>query len=202
MTGRREQNKDDKRRRIREAAWRLFGELGYDGATTKAIAKAAGIASGTLFLYARDKSTLLFLLFHDELTRISNERAASVPEGAPLIDQLVHLFGGFYERYESSPELARRFAHEILRLEGDKKAAYDDLNRQFFARLAGVLERGRQRGLVASSVNTGISAMNLFAIYGFQVLTWLDQPRPVAAHGIAALRVAFEQVAVGLAPRG
>lgn len=201
MTGRREQNKDDKRRRIREAAWRLFSELGYDGATTKAIANAAGIASGTLFLYAPDKATLLFLLFHEELTRISNERAASLPANAPLIEQLLHLFEGFYERYEPCPELARRFVGEILRLDGDKKAAYDDLNRQFFARLVGVLELARQRGDVAPGVNTGIAALNLFAIYGFQVLTWLDQPRPVAADGIMALRAGFEQVAQGLAPR-
>ena len=39
---RREQNKRDKRRRIRQAAWELFVERGYEDTTTAAVARGAG----------------------------------------------------------------------------------------------------------------------------------------------------------------
>src|SRR5690348_2549407 len=65
--GPRARGKLDKRERIRQAATELFLERGYDAATTKEIAERAGIATGTLFLYARDKADLLCLVMHDRL---------------------------------------------------------------------------------------------------------------------------------------
>jgi len=56
--GVRERNKAERRRRIKEAALAAFTEKGYDRATTREIAKLAGVAQGTLFLYARDKRDL------------------------------------------------------------------------------------------------------------------------------------------------
>src|SRR5688500_8210555 len=53
--GGRAQQKLETRRRIRDAAWALFTELGYDGTTTKAVAERAEVAAGTVFVHARDK---------------------------------------------------------------------------------------------------------------------------------------------------
>ena len=83
----REARKDDKRARLREAAWDLFTTAGYDQTTTKAIAERAGVASGTLFLYARDKAELLFLVFHERLAAAVDEGLRTLPAGAPLLDQ-------------------------------------------------------------------------------------------------------------------
>ena len=60
--GRRERNKQEKLRRITEAASRLFAERGVDEVTTQEIADAADIGTGTLFLYAKNKGELLLLV--------------------------------------------------------------------------------------------------------------------------------------------
>ena len=49
---------DDKRERLIEAARRLMAERGVAGCTTKEIAKAAGVAEGTIYNQFRDKSDL------------------------------------------------------------------------------------------------------------------------------------------------
>jgi AcrR family transcriptional regulator len=49
-----------RRRRLREAAHKVFLERGYEGATTREIAARAEIAMGTLFIYATEKRDLLF----------------------------------------------------------------------------------------------------------------------------------------------
>ena len=54
-TGRREQNKLEKRARIIAAARALFKHKGFDATTTQEIAAAASVASGTIFTYARTK---------------------------------------------------------------------------------------------------------------------------------------------------
>ncbi|MFO7596401.1 MAG: TetR/AcrR family transcriptional regulator [Desulfocurvibacter africanus] len=49
-----------RRERILDAALRLFSEKGYYGTNTKEIAKQAGVATGTLYRYFRDKKAVLF----------------------------------------------------------------------------------------------------------------------------------------------
>src|SRR5262245_46478133 len=98
--GQRARQKEQKRRRLRDAAWALFRAQGYDATTTKQIAERAGMATGTLFLYARDKPDLLFLVLHERLSNAVDEGLDTLPRDASLIDQLVHLFSGCFRAYE------------------------------------------------------------------------------------------------------
>lgn len=82
--GRRERNKQEKLRRITDAASRLFAERGVDEVTTQEIADAADIGTGTLFLYARSKGELLLLVqnAHYEDALRTGIAAAAVQSGA------------------------------------------------------------------------------------------------------------------------
>ncbi len=46
------------RQKILDESSRLFGEDGYDGTSTKKIAKAVGIAEGTIFNYFKTKAEI------------------------------------------------------------------------------------------------------------------------------------------------
>ncbi|MDI6874417.1 MerR family transcriptional regulator [Candidatus Solincola sp.] len=62
----REDEKEKKRRRIREAALELFVRKGYGGTKIKDITSRAGVSVGTFYLYYRDKKEL-FMDAVDEL---------------------------------------------------------------------------------------------------------------------------------------
>jgi AcrR family transcriptional regulator len=51
---------DETRQRIIDAALKLFGEVGYTRATTRAIAEAAGVNEVTIFRHFGNKKNLLF----------------------------------------------------------------------------------------------------------------------------------------------
>ena len=65
--GRRAQNKQAIRNRIVKAALSLFQTKGFDGTTTKAIARKAGIAEGTVFNYFRSKEDIALYFFEQEV---------------------------------------------------------------------------------------------------------------------------------------
>jgi AcrR family transcriptional regulator len=52
-------------RDIRSAARKLFARRGLEGTSTRQIAKAAGIAVGTLFNYFPSKEALVFAYYED-----------------------------------------------------------------------------------------------------------------------------------------
>ncbi len=72
-----------KRASIRDAAAGVFAELGYTGATTAAICRAAGVGSGTLFHYFGDKRSLMVAIFADDQV-VNDGVLASLEEDRPL----------------------------------------------------------------------------------------------------------------------
>lgn len=196
--GLRQRNKEDKLQRIRDAAWSLFTEQGYDATTTRAVAERAQIGTGTLFLYARSKSDLLFLVFREQLERLCERGLATVPRQGPLLDALVHLFAGFYGCYAEVPDLGRRFVRELLTLSAEQKRSYEDLNARFLNELSELLVAAQRRGAARADLQAPLFAVSLFAVYGFHVLAWLGEDPPQAASGIAGLRLLFAEVLRGI----
>ncbi|WP_245633630.1 TetR/AcrR family transcriptional regulator [Amycolatopsis jejuensis] len=91
-TGRRERRKAETRRRLDEAALRLFLEHGYDGVTVAQIADAADISVATLFAHVPDgKEALIF----DDGTERREGIVAAVrerPDGEPVLHALQQFF--------------------------------------------------------------------------------------------------------------
>lgn len=168
----RDRRKEEKRTRLRDAAWELFCSQGYEATTTKQIAARAGVASGTLFLYARDKADLLFLVFHDRLAAAVDEGMRTLPQ-APLLDQLVHLFGGFIRVYEQAPHVARWFVKELPGADGPNAQIANRLTFALLHHVAGLIQQAQARGEIAPDVAPELLAQNLFALYFFTLLAWL-----------------------------
>ena len=90
--GRRAQNKQAIRRRIVKAALSLFQTKGFDGTTTKAIARKAGIAEGTVFNYFKSKEDIALYFFEQEVGHaVAAVRDNPRLQKAPLEEKLFTL---------------------------------------------------------------------------------------------------------------
>jgi len=90
--GRRAQSKEAIRKRIVTAALHLFQTKGFDATTTRAIARKAGIAEGTVFNYFKTKEDIALHFFEQEV----DQAIAAVRENprlrkAPLEEKLFTL---------------------------------------------------------------------------------------------------------------
>ena len=200
-SGLRERNKREKLERIEAAARALFEEQGFEKTTTREIAARAGIGTGTLFLYARDKSELLLLLFQDDVEAVVRDGFATVPEDAPLVDQLVHVFGRAFAYYAEHPALTRAFVREVFDLLGRHRERVNSLTMAFIARLAELVEKAKARGELRADAPAPAAATAFFSVYYTSLAGWLggNLPGPdVALHGM--LRPLLEMQVRGLLP--
>src|SRR2546421_6318368 len=106
LMGKRAQNKAAIRKRIVTAALSLFQTKGFDATTTRAIARKAGIAEGTVFNYFRTKEDIALHFFEQEVDQaIASVRDNPRLRRAPLEEQLFALlhsqleFLAPYERF-------------------------------------------------------------------------------------------------------
>ena len=81
-------DKAETRKRIVSAAKALFRTKGFDSATTRDIAKEAGIATGTMFNYFPSKEAIVVELASQSLEKAEAEFAKSRRKGAPLEEAL------------------------------------------------------------------------------------------------------------------
>jgi AcrR family transcriptional regulator len=87
--GRRAQNREALRARIVAAALALFQEKGFDATTTKAIARRARVAEGTVFNYFETKEDIALHFFELEVDHaISVVRKDTKLRRAPLEEKL------------------------------------------------------------------------------------------------------------------
>jgi|JI10StandDraft_1071094.scaffolds.fasta_scaffold186777_3 AcrR family transcriptional regulator len=171
--GRREANKEDKRERIREAAFELFLEHGVGGTKLADVAERAGVAKGTLFLYASDKEDLVCMVMHERLA-VAVERAfRTLPRGVPLLDELVHVFGLLLRTYGEAPDLASAFVRALGTASGPNGRRMAALTYSFLHQLGGLVHAAKARGEVAQDIDVLAAAQNLFALYFAAIISWL-----------------------------
>jgi len=197
----RERNKREKRARIERAARELFERKGFEAATARAIAARAKVGLGTLFLYARDKRDLLFLVFADESRRLfaEAERAVAARPRAGLVDTLMELFGRFLAFYAERPDLAATLLREFFfrPYEPERLGA---LSREYGERVAALVERARARGELRADLPVPLAASALFAHYAFWTQAWLGSRAITREEAEARLREALALQIDGMRP--
>jgi AcrR family transcriptional regulator len=196
--GLRESHKRDKRERLRAAAWELFSTVGYEATTTRAIAEKAGVASGTLFLYARDKQDLLFLVFEERLREAVDDSFRSLPSEGPLDEQLMHIFRRLFAMYGESEGVSRMFVKELPGAAGPNADRVNGLTLTFFQRVATLVERAQQRGEVKKSAFPLLAAQTFFAVYYMSLMTWLGGFNTLETALDPGLRLSLELIMTGL----
>lgn len=199
--GRRERNKADKLRRIKDAAYALFSEKGYDQTTTREIARRAGVALGTIFTYASDKRDLLFLIFNDRQDELRRVSFAGIPEDAPFIDQLEAAFSPFYAHFAAEPDFTRYLLRELtFYTDGIQAPRFQEGRLSIVHRVRELVEDAVADGRLTTADPPQSIAEMIFGLYQADLRRWLGEPNPEAADGLARLRGTLEILVRGLGP--
>ena len=187
--GLRERNKLDKLQRIKLAAAELFAEKGFDAATTREIAELAKVGLGTLFLYAEDKRDIVFLIFNNELDRITDEAFGSVDPEAPLDAQLSHAFSVFYRAFSKNIPLTRILLKELVFFsKGMQATRFHEGRARTIGCITKLVKDALKSGKIVSDEKPEFIARNIFFLYAGVVRWWIAAEHPSLARGIAELK--------------
>src|SRR3954469_21658828 len=102
----RETRANDKRGRILDAAVKVFAERGFHTATVAGIARAAGVADGTIYLYFKGKDDLLLRLFDEKMTELLAEARSELSREANAPARLARFIQLHLSLVERNPDLA------------------------------------------------------------------------------------------------
>jgi AcrR family transcriptional regulator len=153
------------REKILEAARRLFNERGYEGATVRDIARAAGLSTGAVFASFADKAELFDEIVANDYRALEAAMAEALREASTVHEALLGVFGAAY----------RSHAHQLPMVCAAMSAGW---NREALAiprsrealkpvvRLVGkAIERGVERGDLAADTDVRLLRGIVWALY-------------------------------------
>ena len=200
--GKREANKLDKLNRIKRAAQQLFTTVGYDEATTRQIAKRAGVALGTIFTYATTKRDLLFLVSNDLLDKARHRAEASFQRNCTIQQNFVTFCAVFYKVFNQEPELSKLVFRELLFYDSGIHSIRVLANRARTSKnIEALVVNAQERGEVRASESPEFVAWVLFSIFQAENRRWLALERHDMEEGLIHLSNSVELLLRGISAK-
>jgi len=181
----------DKPQQIIDAAVRVFARNGYYHSRVSDIAREAGIASGTIYLYFKTKDDILVTLFREKMAEwVAHARReiSGEPDALAKIRRLVALH---FQVLETDPDLAEVVQVELRQGHKFFRGASAHEVSSYFALITSVLDEGMQAGLIRRDVPTKIATKMLFGAMDQLATSWVLGKRTYrltdAADAVAAI---------------
>ena len=164
---RRQEAKAKTRAKVMQAARELFGELGYDGATIRDIARRAGMSTGAVFANFTDKTDLFEAIYTEDAETLMDvmRDAAGSDAQASVANRLSALFAAGYRRAFDNLPMVRAVVVRSW-LQGDDAEGRMRVQDRGLANLiAEVLRDGAKAGELKGDIDTRLAAEMLQSAY-------------------------------------
>jgi len=167
----------DKREAILRAAITVFAHNGYFNSKVADIAREAGVADGTVYLYFKSKEEILHSIFDrsvDEAVAEARKQLASISDPRDKLRQIARLH---LERLGADRDLAVVFQVE---LRGSTKFM-EEFSAAGFAEylqlIRSTFEEGQRAGLFRADLNAKVVAKILFGALDEMATNWILSKR-------------------------
>jgi TetR/AcrR family fatty acid metabolism transcriptional regulator len=182
----------DKRERILKAAIRVFARKGFYSTRVSEIAKAAGVADGTIYLYFKNKDDVLISIFQDRITKLLEVLGAALSEPRSFEEKLHMCIDLQLGLLGSSRELAEVITVNLRQSSRLLKQFGAPLFGRYLETIARVFEEGQAQGLVQSDLSPRVLARALWGALDAIALGWAlgggdDNTLKRGAHHVATV---------------
>lgn len=189
----------DKRALILDAATHVFAERGFFAAQVADIARRAGIAAGTVYLYFRSKDDILISLFDRTMQDAIRDGRESIAEVTDPIDRLRRIARLHLERLGRDRNLAVVFQVELRQSTKFMARLSATRLRTYLGIIRDAIADGQTAGVIRTSIAPTLAAKVFFGALDEMATNWMLSRR---RYSLAAQADTIVDLFVnGVAPR-
>jgi TetR/AcrR family fatty acid metabolism transcriptional regulator len=163
----------DKGQRILDAAESVFADCGFYNAKVSDIAKLAGVADGTIYLYFKSKDDLLISLFESRMTQVCEAMIAAVALAETSSQKLQTFVQTHLKMVKEHPSLAEVLTVELRQSSKFMKEHSNPKFAEYLKILATLIEEGQSSAEFDSQVPAPLAARAIFGMVDELALAWL-----------------------------
>jgi len=168
-----ERTKNEKYHRILEAAVRVFARNGFHQSTISEIAREAGVADGTIYLYFKNKSDILVQFFSFKTKQVFQRFQQEVDEADNAVDKMRNLIRRHLEEFQRDRDMAIVYQTETHKIQRQAEAQIREMSKMYTDIIAEIIEFGQREGSIRKDLYLGL--VKRFIIGGIDevINTWL-----------------------------
>jgi TetR/AcrR family transcriptional regulator, fatty acid metabolism regulator protein len=175
----------DKRTAILDAATVVFAKRGFFGAQVADIARGAGIAAGTVYLYFKSKDEILTSLFDRTMREAIAEGRAALADLDDPIERLRRIAHMHLARMGRDRNLAIVFQVELRQTTKFMERFSTTGLRDYLAVIQQTIEDAQKRGLFRKSFDARTATKVFFGALDEMATNWILSRRRYALDGQA-----------------
>lgn len=163
----------DKRNLITEAAVEVFAEKGFRDARVSDIAKRAGVADGTIYLYFKNKEDILLSIFEEKMDLLLG-RLQEALLGVDDPEERIRIFARFHFEQVRTNRAAAEVLQVELRLSNKFLKEYRPEKLWAYLGVFGQIVRdGQERGLFRRDIDPFVSMWAFFGAMDELAMQWV-----------------------------
>jgi TetR/AcrR family fatty acid metabolism transcriptional regulator len=175
----------DKRTAILEAATVVFAKRGFFGAQVADVARGAGIAAGTVYLYFRSKDEILTSIFDRTMKEAIDEGRAALADVKDPVERLRRIARMHLARMGRDRNLAVVFQVELRQTTKFMEQFSATGVRDYLSVIQQTIEDGQVRGVFRKSFSARTAAKVFFGALDEMATNWVLSRRRYALAGQA-----------------
>jgi TetR/AcrR family fatty acid metabolism transcriptional regulator len=165
--------KNHKYHQILEAAIKVFARQGFHQSTVAQIAKEAGVADGTIYLYFKNKDDILVQFFDYKTKQVFDSFRTEVARADSSLEKLQYLIRRHLEEFQQNPEMAVVYQVETHQNSRLAEPQIREMSQMYRDLISEIVEQGQQEGTIRKDLYVGLVKRFIIGAVDEVINTWL-----------------------------
>ena len=164
---------NEKYHRILEAAVKVFADQGFFQSTVSQIAKEAGVADGTIYLYFENKDDILVQFFSYKTKQVFARFREEVDKADNTIDKLRNLIRRHLEEFQCDRNMAVVYQAETHQNSRLVEKQIKEMSKMYFDIVSEIVEQGQEEGVIKKDLYLSLVKRFILGAVDEVINTWL-----------------------------
>jgi TetR/AcrR family fatty acid metabolism transcriptional regulator len=165
--------KNHKYHQILEAAVKVFARQGFHQSTVAEIAKEAGVADGTIYLYFKNKDDILVQFFSYRAKQVFESFREVVDRAPTSLDKLRNVVRRHLAEFQRDRDGAVVYQVETHQNSRLAEAQIREMSQMYRDLISEIVEQGQQEGSIRRDLYVGLVKRFIIGAVDEVINTWL-----------------------------
>lgn len=162
-----------KYKQIIEAAVVVIAENGYHQAQISKIAREAGVADGTIYLYFKNKEDVLISVFQEKMAMFVQKINEVIAGKETAAEKLFVMIEEHFKILSTDKKLAIVTQLELRQSNKDLRFKINEVLKEYLSVLESILECGKERGEFSADLDVRLARQMIFGTMDETATTWV-----------------------------
>jgi len=162
-----------KYKQIVDAAVIVIAENGYHQAQVSKIAKEAGVADGTIYLYFKNKEDILISVFREKMAIFVNNLEVILKQDIDTAEKLFRLIDSHFRILHEDRHLAIVTQLELRQSNKELRLRINEVLKEYLTLLDAILKEGILNGALDEALDIRLARQMVFGTIDETITSWV-----------------------------